>query len=56
MSLVIEGAKTVLREIVEAAKSDTQKIFETAINTVLGRIDETRAACQANLRPDSPRQ
>jgi glycine dehydrogenase subunit 2 len=39
-----------LREIVETAKSDPQKILDAPVNTVVGRIDETRAARQPDLR------
>ncbi len=39
-----------LREIVETAKSDPQAILDAPVNTVVGRIDETRAARQPDLR------
>jgi glycine dehydrogenase subunit 2 len=39
-----------LREIVETAKSDPQKILDAPVNTIVGRIDETRAARQPDLR------
>ncbi|MDQ2864634.1 MAG: aminomethyl-transferring glycine dehydrogenase subunit GcvPB [Candidatus Eremiobacteraeota bacterium] len=40
----------VLREIVETAKTDPQKIMSAPVNTVVGRVDETRAARHPNLR------
>ncbi|MGZ3498712.1 MAG: aminomethyl-transferring glycine dehydrogenase subunit GcvPB [Vulcanimicrobiaceae bacterium] len=44
-----------LREIVEQAKTDPQSVFDAPVNTVVGRLDETRAARQPDLRwyPDS---
>jgi glycine dehydrogenase subunit 2 len=39
-----------LREIVETAKSDPQAILDAPVNTIVGRIDETRAARQPDLR------
>ena len=39
-----------LRDIVGTAKSDPEKILETPVNTAVGRIDETRAARQPDLR------
>jgi glycine dehydrogenase subunit 2 len=39
-----------LREIVETAKSDPQQILDAPVNTIVGRIDETRAARQPDLR------
>jgi glycine dehydrogenase subunit 2 len=39
-----------LREIVETAKSDPQSIMDAPVNTVVGRVDETRAARQPDLR------
>ena len=50
----LDGFIAALREIVEIAKSDPQKILEAPINTVVGRIDETRAARQPDLRWESP--
>jgi glycine dehydrogenase subunit 2 len=43
-----------LREIVETAKADPQAIFDAPVNTVVGRIDETRAARQPDLRYEAP--
>jgi len=46
-----------LREIVTTAKADPEKILETPVNTAVGRIDETRAARQPDLRwrpPQTP--
>ncbi|HYZ14976.1 MAG TPA: aminomethyl-transferring glycine dehydrogenase subunit GcvPB [Candidatus Acidoferrum sp.] len=44
------------REIVAAAKSDPESVLSTPVNTAVGRIDETRAARQPDLRwrPPSP--
>jgi glycine dehydrogenase subunit 2 len=39
-----------LREIVEVAKRDPQSLMNAPVNTVVGRVDETRAARQPNLR------
>ncbi|MGZ3509166.1 MAG: aminomethyl-transferring glycine dehydrogenase subunit GcvPB [Vulcanimicrobiaceae bacterium] len=39
-----------LREIVEQAKTDPQSVFDAPVNTVVGRLDETRAARQPDLR------
>ena len=39
-----------LREIVETAKRDPQSVMAAPVNTVVGRIDETRAARQPDLR------
>jgi glycine dehydrogenase subunit 2 len=39
-----------LREIVATAKSDPETILATPVNTAVGRIDETRAARQPDLR------
>jgi glycine dehydrogenase subunit 2 len=38
------------RDIVATAKSDPEKILEAPVNTAVGRIDETRAARQPDLR------
>jgi glycine dehydrogenase subunit 2 len=39
-----------MREIVATATSDPQALFDAPVNTVVGRIDETRAARQPDLR------
>ncbi len=39
-----------LREIVNRAHSDPQSLFEAPVTTVVGRVDETRAARQPDLR------
>jgi glycine dehydrogenase subunit 2 len=39
-----------LREIVATAKSDPETVLATPVNTAVGRIDETRAARQPDLR------
>jgi glycine dehydrogenase subunit 2 len=46
----------VLREIVETAKRDPEEIVAAPLTTVVGRVDETRAARQPDLRwqPRSP--
>jgi glycine dehydrogenase subunit 2 len=43
-----------LREIVATAKVDPQAILDAPVNTVVGRIDETRAARQPDLRWEPP--
>ena len=40
----------VLREIVETAKSNPDEILAAPVTTVVGRVDETRAARQPNLK------
>ena len=39
-----------LREIVATAKSNPAELFEAPVNTVVGRVDETRAARYPDLR------
>ncbi len=39
-----------LKAIVETAKRDPDALFAAPVNTVVGRVDETRAARQPNLR------
>jgi glycine dehydrogenase subunit 2 len=39
-----------LREIVATAKSNPQALFDAPVTTVVGRVDETRAARQPDLR------
>jgi glycine dehydrogenase subunit 2 len=39
-----------LREIVNRAQSDPQTLFEAPVTTVVGRVDETRAARHPDLR------
>jgi glycine dehydrogenase subunit 2 len=39
-----------LRTIVERAKSDPQSLFDAPESTIVGRVDETRAARQPDLR------
>ncbi|MGB8966121.1 MAG: aminomethyl-transferring glycine dehydrogenase subunit GcvPB [Candidatus Cybelea sp.] len=39
-----------LRQIVALAKSNPQALFDAPVNTVVGRVDETRAARQPDLR------
>ena len=46
----LDGFIAALREIVETAKTDPQSILAAPVNTVVGRIDETRAARQPDLR------
>ncbi|MFY9779060.1 MAG: aminomethyl-transferring glycine dehydrogenase subunit GcvPB [Candidatus Baltobacteraceae bacterium] len=43
-----------LREIVATAKADPQSVLDAPVNTVVGRIDETRAARQPDLRWEPP--
>ncbi|MEO9169596.1 MAG: aminomethyl-transferring glycine dehydrogenase subunit GcvPB [Candidatus Baltobacteraceae bacterium] len=44
----------ILREIVETAKTDPEKITSAPVTTVVGRVDETRAARQPDLRWKRP--
>jgi glycine dehydrogenase subunit 2 len=46
----LDGFVAALREIVEMARTDPQAVLASPVNTVVGRIDETRAARQPNLR------
>jgi glycine dehydrogenase subunit 2 len=39
-----------LRDVVETARRDPQAIMDAPVNTIVGRIDETRAARQPDLR------
>jgi glycine dehydrogenase subunit 2 len=41
---------TAFREIVANAKTDPESVLSTPVNTAVGRIDETRAARQPDLR------
>jgi glycine dehydrogenase subunit 2 len=44
----------VLREIVAEAKTNPDALFAAPVNTVVGRVDETRAARQPDLRWTPP--
>ncbi|GAC1307006.1 MAG: aminomethyl-transferring glycine dehydrogenase subunit GcvPB [Vulcanimicrobiaceae bacterium] len=46
----LDGFIAALREIVETARANPQAILDAPVNTVVGRIDETRAARQPDLR------
>lgn len=46
----LDGFVEALAEIVETAKSDPEKILAAPQTTVVGRLDETRAARQPDLR------
>ncbi len=46
----LDGFVAALREIVETAKRNPEEILAAPVNTVVGRIDETRAARQPDLR------
>jgi glycine dehydrogenase subunit 2 len=50
----LDGFVATLREIVETAKSDPQAILDAPVNTIVGRIDETRAARNPDLRWHPP--
>lgn len=43
-----------LRDIVASAQTDPQALFDAPVTTVVGRVDETRAARQPDLRWRSP--
>ena len=46
----LDGFVIALREIVETARANPQAILDAPVATVVGRIDETRAARQPDLR------
>jgi glycine dehydrogenase subunit 2 len=46
----LDGFIAAFREIVATAKADPDQILVAPVNTVVGRIDETRAARQPDLR------
>jgi len=46
----LDGFVAALREIVETARANPQEILDAPVATVVGRIDETRAARQPDLR------
>jgi glycine dehydrogenase subunit 2 len=43
-----------LRDIVETAKTNPQALLDAPLQTVVGRVDETRAARQPDLRWHAP--
>jgi len=46
----LDGFVAALREIVETARENPQAILDAPVTTIVGRIDETRAARQPDLR------
>jgi glycine dehydrogenase subunit 2 len=52
----LDGFIAAFRDIVATAKSDPQTVLAAPVNTAVGRIDETRAARQPDLRwrPTAP--
>jgi glycine dehydrogenase subunit 2 len=46
----LDGFIAALREIVEQARSDPQALLDAPVTTVVGRVDETRAARHPDLR------
>jgi glycine dehydrogenase subunit 2 len=46
----LDGFITAFREIIATAKADPQAVMDAPVNTVVARIDETRAARQPDLR------
>lgn len=52
----LDGFIAAFREIVAQAKSDPKELFDAPVTTPVGRIDETRAARQPDLRwrPTAP--
>ena len=46
----LDGFVEALREIVEPATRDPPSLFDAPVSTVVGRVDETRAARQPDLR------
>jgi glycine dehydrogenase subunit 2 len=52
----LDGFVAALREIVANARRNPQELFDAPVTTVVGRVDETRAARQPDLRwrPPAP--
>lgn len=50
----LDGFITVFRDIIADAKRDPQRVLDAPVNTVVQRIDETRAARQPDLRWHPP--
>jgi glycine dehydrogenase subunit 2 len=46
----LDGFIAALREILIAARENPQSVIDTPVNTVVGRVDETRAAREPDLR------
>jgi glycine dehydrogenase subunit 2 len=46
----LDGFIAALREILIAARENPEAVLDTPVNTVVGRVDETRAARQLDLR------
>jgi glycine dehydrogenase subunit 2 len=46
----LDGFIAALRDIVETAKREPQRLFDAPVTTVVSRVDETRAARQPDLR------
>jgi glycine dehydrogenase subunit 2 len=46
----LDGFIAAFREIIATAKSDPQSVMDAPVNTVVQRIDETRAARHPDLR------
>ena len=46
----LDGFIAAFREIVATAQSDPETVLQAPVNTAVGRIDETRAARQPDLR------
>jgi glycine dehydrogenase subunit 2 len=46
----LDAFAATLRAIVEAARTDPESVTEAPVRTLVGRLDETRAARQPNLR------
>ncbi len=46
----LDGFVDVLRDIVQTAKTNPQELLDAPVTTVVGRVDETRAARQPDLR------
>ncbi len=51
----LDGFVAALRDIIETAKTNPQELLDAPVTTVVGRVDETRAARQPDLRWRPPR-
>ena len=50
----LDGFIAALREILIVARDNPQSVLDAPVNTAVGRVDETRAARQPNLRWHAP--
>jgi glycine dehydrogenase subunit 2 len=50
----LDGFVAAFRDIIATAKTDPHAILDAPVTTLVGRIDETRAARQPDLRWEPP--